>query len=132
MANDGASGSRSLMTIVTEIIGDVPRLVRKEAELLRAELGQKAEMAGDAGMGIVAGLLLLSVALLLLLQTLVLALAHVMPPWLASVTVAVLVAVVGLVMVQKGRRDLKGINPMPQRTLANLSEDAQMLKEKIK
>jgi len=123
------SGSRSLLTIVMEILGDLPRLVRKEAELLRAELAEKAAQAGDAGMGIAIGLLLTSVALLIVLQALVLALAEVMPAWLASVLVGVIVAAIGLLMVRKGRRDLRRVSLMPQRTIDSLNHDNEILKE---
>jgi len=129
MAQAPVAGSRSLLTIVTEILGDIPRLVRKEAELLRAELAEKAAQAGDAGMGIAIGLLLMSVALLIVLQALVLALAEAMPAWLASVIVGAIVAAIGLIMVHRGRRDLKSVGLLPQRTIDSLNDDKEILKE---
>jgi uncharacterized membrane protein YqjE len=129
LAQAQSAGSRSLLTIVMEILGDIPRLVRKEAELLRAELAEKAAQAGDAGMGIAIGLLLMSVALLIVLQALVLALAEAMPAWLASAIVGAIVAAIGLIMVHKGRRDLKSVGLTPQRTIDSLNDDKEILKE---
>lgn len=128
---DDKSNDRSMKTIITEIIGDIPRLLTKEIELFRVELAEKAVQVGSAGVGIVVGLLLSAVALLILLQALVLALANVMPAWLAAVVVGGSIAIVGLIMVLKGQHDLKAANLMPRRTLNQLKEDTQMVKEKI-
>ena len=124
--------SRSVMTIIMELVNDIPKLFRKELELLRTELDEKARQIGSAGIGIAVGLLLSLAALMILLQALVLALSNVVPPWLAAVIVGVAVAAVAFVMIHKGQRDLKAASLVPQRTLDQVNEDAQMVKEKMK
>jgi Putative Actinobacterial Holin-X, holin superfamily III len=125
------AGSRPLMTIVTEIFNDIPRLLGKQVELLRAEVAETSREIGHAGLGIATGLLLSVAALLILLQALVLALAEIMPAWLAAVAVGVPVAIIGLAMVLKGQSDLKSVSLAPRRTLDQMNENAQMVKEKV-
>jgi drug/metabolite transporter (DMT)-like permease len=50
-------------------------------------------------------------------------------PWLAALLVGVVLGAIGYVMLQKGLRDLKGIDPTPRRTVAGLKEDIQLARE---
>jgi len=51
-------------------------------------------------------------------------------PWLAALLVGGVLAVTGLVMVRGGLRSLKKVDPAPRRTMENIKEDIQMMKER--
>jgi xanthine/uracil permease len=117
---------------VADLLGqlgaDVAGLVRKESELVRAEISEKVSSAGKAVADIAAGGLLLVAALLVMLQALVLALSKVMDPIWASLIVGVVVAGVGYVLVRAGMKaiSLKGLSP--DRTARQLKKDAELMK----
>src|SRR5690349_16552476 len=104
---DGTSPSREargLTDLIAQLGGDLAALVRKESELVRAEVAEKLNSAGKAVADIAAGGLLLVAALLVLLQALVLALSKLMDPIWASLLVGVVVAGVGYALVRTGMK----------------------------
>lgn len=128
---DADRSRRPLKSIIADILNDIPRLLGKLVELLRAEVSETIREIGHAGLGMAIGVLLAAAALIIFLQALVLALAEVMPAWLAAIVVGAPVAIVGMAMVLKGRSDLRSVDFAPRRSLSQLDENAQMVKEKI-
>lgn len=119
---------RGLGDLIGQLTADMAELVRKEMELVRAELREKANAAGRAVIDIAAGGLLLVAALLVLLQALVLALANLIGPVWAALLVGVVVAGVGYVLVRAG---LKAISPdglKPDRSARQLRKNAELIK----
>lgn len=114
--------------LLGQLGGDIAALVRKEAELVRAELSEKVNAAGKAVADIAAGGLLLVAALLVLLQALVLALSEVMSPIWAALLVGLGVALVGYLLLRAGMKaiSLKGFSP--DRSTRQLKKDAQLMK----
>jgi Putative Actinobacterial Holin-X, holin superfamily III len=52
--------------------------------------------------------------------------------WLPALIVGGVVAIIGLIMLQKGRRNLKPVNLAPRRTAASLQRDAEFVKEHVR
>ena len=121
--------SRSLPDLVAQLTGDLASLVRKESELIRAEVSEKLHAGGRAVVDIAAGALLLLAALLVLLQALVLALSTLMAPTFAALRVGVVVAGVGYVLVRTGMKMLSPLNLSPDRTARQLKKDAELVKD---
>jgi hypothetical protein len=119
---------RSIGDLVGELTGDLATLVRKESELIRAELGEKVNHAAKALGDIAAGGLLLMAALLVLLQALVLALSKVMDPTWAALLVGVTVAAVGYALVRLGMKAISLSGLAPDRTARQLKKDADLIK----
>jgi putative superfamily III holin-X len=120
-----------------ELFGDLSRqmsaLIRQEIELARAEITGKATAAArDVGlMG--AGIALLYAGLLALMGAVVLFLADQgVTPWVGALTVAVVVAVVGGLLVMSSRQALASRDMAPNRTVETLKDDAEWAKERIK
>lgn len=114
--------------LLGQLGGDITGLVRKEAELVQAEVSEKVNAAGKAVTDIAAGGLLLMAALLVLLQALVLALSKVMDPIWAALLVGVGVAGVGYALLRAGMKaiSLKGLSP--DRSARQLKKDADLMK----
>jgi hypothetical protein len=51
-------------------------------------------------------------------------------PWLAALLVGGILAIAGFVMLRGGLRNLKMVDPAPRRTVENIKEDIQMMKER--
>lgn len=103
--------------LVSDLIEDVGQLVRQELRLAQMEVSEKLQQAQNGVYAIVTGLLVAFCALLILLQALVMALSNVLPPWLAAVSVGLVLALIALVLFRQGRKNLKARNLIPERSL---------------
>jgi hypothetical protein len=119
---------RTLPDLVSQLTSDLATLVRKESELIRTELTEKAHTAFKAAGEVAAGGLLMVAVLILLLQALVLALSKFMDPIWATLIVAVLVGGVGFVLIRTGMKMMKPDHLTPDRSARQLQKDAQLMK----
>lgn len=131
--NPEPGGERSLGELVTFVTQDLSRLVRSKIWLAQVEVTEKAKGFG-AGIGAfgAAGVLALF-GFGLLLTTGVLALALVLPAWLAALIVTVVVFVVAGVAALVGRKKVsQAAPPVPTRAMDSVKDDVQEIKETIK
>jgi hypothetical protein len=119
---------RSLPELVSQLTTDLATLVRKESELVRTELTEKARTAFKATGEVAAGGLLMVAALLILLQALVIALSKFMDPLWASLIVGVAVAGLGFVLIRAGTKLMSPEHLTPDRSARQLQKDAQLMK----
>lgn len=121
-------GETSVGELIGNISDDLSRLFRQELELAKVEVKQEATKAGRAA-GMLGGAGFAGyLAVVLLSFAVVFALANVMDAGWAALIVAVIWGVVGAVLYAAGRRQLRGVDPMPRRTVDTIKEDAQWLK----
>ncbi len=123
---------RSTPALMGDLIESVTQLVRKEIQLFRAEMGEKATQAMVAAGSILAAGVIALTALNVLAAALVAALAKagIPGPWSAVIVGGVL-AIIAYVLARKGINDLKASNLAPERTARAAARDATMVKEKI-
>lgn len=128
MDADAPLRPQSTVDLIGQLTGDLATLVRKEAELVRAETSEKLRLVGKAVADVAAGGLLLMAALLVLLQALVLALSKVMDPTWASLLVGLGVAGVGYMLVRMGLKAMSMDALKPDRAARQLKKDAELMK----
>ncbi|MEU8473291.1 phage holin family protein [Streptomyces sp. NPDC029006] len=123
---------RSVGELLAVVTSDVQTLFRQEIELAKTEVrqeaakaGKAAGMYGGAGFGGYMVLLFLSLAA-------VLGLANVMDGGWAALIVAAVWAVVAAVLYQRGRTQMRTVEPKPERTVESLKEDAQWARHPTK
>jgi hypothetical protein len=118
----------SVGQLLGEVSKDLSTLMRQELELAKAEVKAEASKAGKgAGMLGGAGFAGYMVALFLSCA-LWWALENVMDAGLAALIVAVLWGVIGAVLFVMGRKQLKQVNPKPERTVDTLQQVPDALK----
>jgi len=124
---------RSVSELTKEFLRDVSELVRRELDLAKAELTEKARPLG-AGIGLAAaGAVLLLVALGALTATAIIALATTLATWLAALIVTIVVAVAGTIVLLVGIRVLRrGAPPVPVETVESVKEDVAWVKTRAK
>ncbi|NEM92450.1 phage holin family protein [Galbitalea soli] len=116
-----------------KLVSDVPQLVRElvmgEIELLKSEMITKIKALGIGAGLIAAAAVILLFMVGVLLTAAILALALVMPGWLAALLVALLLLIVAAIIGLIGYRHLKkGIPPVPTDTIASLQKDLDTIK----
>ncbi len=125
-----ATQDQSVKSLLVELVNNVGRLVRQEMQLAQVETTEKATQALEGVFAIVGGLLVAFAALLILLQAVVVGLAEFVEPWLASLIVGVVVAVIAFVLIKYGQSNLKMENLTPDRTLKVMREQKDMVMER--
>jgi uncharacterized membrane protein len=123
---------RSVGELFGQLTQDLSLLLRQETQLAKTEIQEKVsratrDVAALAAGGIVAlvgGLAITAAIILLLIDPIGLA------PWLAALLVGAVLAIGGYVMLSKGLRDLKAVDPAPRRTVESVKEDIQTIKER--
>jgi uncharacterized membrane protein YqjE len=129
MSHPTQTSDETLGALVHRLSEQIPQLVRSEMRLAQAELAQKGKAAGvGIGMFSVAGLLaFLGVATLV--ATAVLALALVLPGWLAALLVAVALLAAAAAAALLGKREVQQATPpVPERAVAGVKEDIATVK----
>lgn len=124
---------RSLPDLVVHAMREMGDLVQTETRLIRSELSDKITQIEIGGGTLVAGAICLLVALITLTGALVSAVAQIGDPdigagW-AALIVGVVIAVIGVLLLMKGKKELDPGNLMPNRTTNQLGKDAKLAKE---
>jgi apolipoprotein N-acyltransferase len=128
------STDRSIPDLLGDLVDQTSTLVRKEVQLARAEFSEKLSAIGVASGSLAIGGVLLLAALIILLQAIVAFLveyAH-LSATVSALIVAVVVAVIGYGVLRGGLNRLKASNLTPDRTVAQLSQDARVVKEQVR
>ena len=130
------SEPRSLPDLVVHALKETSELVQTETRLIRAELSDKITQIEVGGGSIAAGAICLLVSLITLTAALVTAVSKIGDPdigpgW-AALIVGIVIAVIGVALLMKGKKDLEPGNLMPSRTTNQLSKDAKLAKEQTR
>jgi len=132
---DGARAARalSLGELFTRLSDEVTSLARLEVQLAKAEVAEKAKVAGaGAGMFGAAAVAALC-ALGALTACLILALAAVMPGAVAALIVTLIWAVAGAALALVGRERVRAATPIaPQAATEGLKEDVRTAREGLR
>ena len=116
--------------LIGQLSDQLTRLVRDEMRLAQAEVSTKAKKFG-LGAGLFGGAGLFAfLGLQVLVAAAGLALALVLPGWLAAVIVAVVLFVVAAVLALIGKKDVQqAAPPVPTEAIASVKTDVATVKE---
>jgi hypothetical protein len=133
---------RSVGELLGEVTGDLSALMHKEVELAKLEARQAVELAKSelkaevtkagkgavllAGAGVAGHLVLVFVSLVVMFL-----LDNLMGLEWSALIVALLWAVVGAVLYTTGRKALREVRPVPERTIETVKEDLEWQRNQI-
>lgn len=129
-----------LSELVSGLVSDVTGLLRKEIDLAKTEVSEKASKALLGIEALLVGLVLAIGAIGVLLSALVSGFAALFIKWgmmetsassLAAVIVGVIIAAIAWTMMSKGLSTLRAGNLKLDRTTTSLRRDVDAVKEKI-
>jgi hypothetical protein len=120
---------RPVGDLVKQLAGQTSRLVRQEIDLAKAEMSQKANVAGR-GAGLLGGAAVVGLlAAGALTACLILALDEVIPDWLAALIVALVMGAIAAVLAMQGRNRIRAATPpVPEQTVETVKEDVEWAK----
>jgi len=122
----------SVGDLLTSLVDKTGTLVRQEIHLASTEMGHKAKSAAlDVGtIGI--GGALAHAGILSMMFALVLALGAWVPLWASALVLGFVAVGAGYSLVRKGLTALRGLDPVPQKTLQALNQDKAWMKEQFR
>jgi uncharacterized membrane protein len=127
--------NRSLGTLISELAHDTTTLVQQEVALAKAEMSEKASQVGRGISTLAIGGVILLAGLLALIDFAIYGLAELLPPdlspWLGALIVGAILSVIGYVMLQSGRKEIRTMTLTPERTATSLQRDKDMVKEHV-
>ncbi|GAC1423083.1 MAG: phage holin family protein [Candidatus Velthaea sp.] len=119
----------SIPELLRQLANETTTLVRKEIDLAKVEVGEKAKALGAvAGMFAVAAVLGLG-AFGAITAFLIALIGLVLPIWAAALIVAIVYGLVALVLAQGGKKKIEAAAPLaPEQTMQTVKEDVEWAK----
>jgi hypothetical protein len=126
-----AREERTFGELLGQLSQDLTLLMRQELQLAKTEISEKISRATSDAVSLAAGGLVAYAGALALVAGIILVLNQVMglAAWLAAVLVSLVLGIIGFVMVRGALRNLKRIEPTPQRTVKTIEDGIQWAKE---
>ena len=123
---------RPIGDLVKQLAGQTSTLVRQELDLAKAEMSQKASIAGK-GAGLLGGAAVVGLlAAGALTAFLILLLSEAMDAWLAALIVTVVMAAVAAALGLAGRNRIRAATPpVPEQTVETVKEDVEWAKNQM-
>lgn len=128
----GARAQRTVGSLFADLARETSRLFRQEIALAKAEVAGHISQMGTGVAELVVGGVVLLTGFLALVAAAIIGIAHALPAWLSCLIMGAFLALVGLVVVLKGRRDIGPDKLVPRRTLRTLKDDAEWAREQMR
>ncbi|EKV30883.1 hypothetical protein C882_4220 [Caenispirillum salinarum AK4] len=132
MPDSTPTTDRSIPELLRDLTNQYSQLMRDEFALMKAEMSQKVSQVSNGAVMLGVGAVLGLAALIFLLLAATLALANAVAPWLSALIVGGATLLVALIVINKGKSNLKTANLQPKRSMASVREDARFTKEHAK
>jgi hypothetical protein len=122
---------RPISRIIEDILRHVGEIIRSEIRLVQTEIKQDFRDVKHAGTYLIAAGVASMFALGFLLLAAVYGLSTIMPPWLAAISVGIVLGIVGLALMTKGLHLLKATSMTPDRTIQSLEDNLKWFKKRV-
>jgi len=132
MAVQNMQNGRSMGEVLQDIVANIQEIFRSEFRLAKAEIQEEAHKIARSSIPMGIGILLAPYALGFLLLAAVHGLATVLDAWLAALIVGVTVLVISLILISAGRKRLKQVKVVPEKTIGTVKENFQWAKSQIR
>jgi len=126
------TNGRTLSEVLQDIVANIQEIFRSEFRLAKAEIQIEATKAVRSSIPLVIGFLLSLYALGFILLAAVHALSIVVDAWLAALIVGVAILVIAIMLVSVGRKRLKQVKVVPEKTVVTVKENVQWAKHQIR
>lgn len=132
-SGEPSPASPSMIDLFSRLVDQMSMLFRKEIELAKAEMSEKASALGSGLVRAAIGAVLMIPAVVVLLHAIVAWLdeAGLEPRW-GYLIVGIVVAIIGAALVQSGLAATRTSNLTPHRMAEQLQRDAAVAREQIR
>ena len=121
----------SVTGLIKSLADDVTRLFSQEVALAKAEVSTALDHIKAGVLSLAIGLGVLFVGFIVLLFAAAEALSLVVASWLAYLIVGGVVAIIGLILLMKAKKNLNPESMVPNRTIDSLKKDEAMVRRTV-
>jgi xanthine/uracil permease len=129
--NEFDKEKKPITSLFSDLIHNMSSLIRHEIMLAKTEMNSKITQIQAGGVSLAVGGVMLFAGFLVLLFAAVIGLAYIMPVWLSALIIGLVVALIGVGLVMKGRKDIKAQNLKPERTIESMRRNVDFTKEQF-
>src|SRR5688500_9372138 len=124
---------RSVGELFGQLSEDMTLLVRQETELARTEMSEELSRLSANLISVATGGRVAYVGAWALVAALILGLHELadISPWVSALIVGVILAIAGYAMLKRGLNELKRVDLAPRRTVENIKDDVQAIKNDV-
>lgn len=127
-----AAAERSTGDLVKLVTEQVSTLVRDELKLAQLEMTSKAKKAGSGAGMMGGGGLIALYGVACLIACAIIAISHVLQPWLSALIVGAFLLLVAAVAAAMGRKRMRqGTPPVPHEAMESVKIDVATLKQRV-
>ncbi|HEY4817647.1 MAG TPA: phage holin family protein [Candidatus Acidoferrum sp.] len=132
MAQQNLQNGRSMAEVLQDIVANIQEIFRSEFRLAKAEIHEETTKIARSSIPLGVGVLLALYAFGFILLAAVHALGTVVDAWLAALIVGVTVLVISMILVSIGRKRLKEVKVVPEKTIGTVKENVQWARHQIR
>ena len=125
-------GEKSVSDLVGDLASQTAQLVKQEAALATAEIGDKIKVAANQIVLIAVALFVASASLLTLIAALVIGLSAYIPAWASATVIGIALAITAYALFQKSIATLSNVTPVPQRAARSIEETKSWVQEQTR
>lgn len=127
------TSEKSLSDLVSDLTREASVLIRDEVRLAKTEISEKVDQATSGAVSLLSGALIAFAGLIILLNAIAILLADLiapwtLQPWVAPMIIGIAVPLIGLLMMQRGRKRISAEGLAPHRTMHSINRDKDMIK----
>jgi hypothetical protein len=124
---------RSIGELFGQLSQDMTLLVRQETQLARTEMSEKLSRLSANLISVATGGLVAYMGAWALVAALILGLHELadISPWVSALIVGVILAIAGYAKLKRGLNELKRVDLAPRRTVENIKDDVQAIKNDV-
>ena len=123
---------KSVAELVADLASETAHLVKQEAALATAELGEKTTVVAKLVGLIAVALQIASASLLTLIAALVIGLSAFIPAWASAAVIGVVLAIIAYALYQKSISKLSNVTPVPERAARSIKETKSWAQEQTR
>jgi Putative Actinobacterial Holin-X, holin superfamily III len=130
--NNAEKSAAPLGELLGALVRDAGVLARQEVQIASTEMTVKARSVARSAALIGIGSALAHAGFLALWAAIAIALVPIVPLWLSTLVLGVVVSSVGYALIQKGLTALQKLNPVPEQTVQTMDSNLVWAKEHMR
>ena len=127
-----AMSDRSISEILQDVLRNLQSIVRSEILLAKTEIREEITKAKPAILLLAMGAVCGAFGTFFLLLTIMYALALAVPLWASALIVAAALSIVAAITLNAGQKQMGRVNPLPDKTIASMKENAEWARQQAK
>ncbi|MBV8423992.1 MAG: phage holin family protein [Candidatus Eremiobacteraeota bacterium] len=131
MTSESELREKSMSELLARLSRETTLLVRQEIDLAKAELAQQGRVVGAGAAMFGAGTVLGLGAFGALTATFILALALIVPAWLAALIVTIVYGAIAGVLALQAKQRVQRVKPAESQTVETLKENVEWAKSRM-